>query len=469
MSKTNQEAQLPRPVQDEDQDVLQRLNEKAQLPKGAHHSNPRHFAIAGMPIWLYVIMAAVVLIAAVTGSLPGGMLPGFAVSMLLGGLLIWFGNLFPVVRDFGLPTILCTFIPALVIFYGFMPEAIITVVTDFVTTHGFLDFFVAAVIAGSILGAPRALLIKAGPRFAIPLLACILLAFTLTGVVGAATGYGFWTSVLTVAAPVMAGGLGLGAVPMSEMYAARTGQDSSAFMGDLMSAVVVANIFCILFAGILNGLGKRKQLFVGFSGNGELMRFKGKSKELVTPPKRTVASFLTLGKGLALTAVLFVLGELLGAYFEILHPYAWMIIAASALKIFGLLPKDLEEATTDWGEMITAVMVPALLVGVSISFIDINEVLASLGDPMFMVLVVFTVMVAGAVAGLVGWLLKFNFVEAAITPGLVMADTGGSGDVSVLSAAERMHLMPFAALSTRIGGAFVLFLTTLLVPFLPVG
>lgn len=469
MPRIDNEAQLPPQPEGQDEEVLAGLLQKAQLPKGAHHSNPRHASIAGMPIWLYAIMAVVVLAAAVAGKLPGGMLPGFAVSMLLGGLLIWFGNLFPVVRDFGLPTVLCTFIPAVLIFYGVMPESIAAVVTDFVTTHGFLDFFVAAVIAGSILGAPRALLIKAGPRFAIPLLACILLAFTLTGVLGSLTGYGFWTSVLTVAAPVMAGGLGLGAVPMSEMYSASTGQDSSVFMGDLMSAVVVANIFCILFAGVLNGLGKRKQLFIGFSGNGELMRVKGKRQELVTPPKRTVASFLTLGNGLALTAVLFVLGELLGAYFDVLHPYAWMIIAAAALKIFGLLPKDLEEATTDWGEMITAVMVPALLVGVSISFIDINEVLGSLGDPMFMVLVVFTVLVAGGVAGAVGWLLKFNFVEAAITPGLVMADTGGSGDVSVLSAAERMHLMPFAALSTRIGGAFVLFLTTLLVPFLPMG
>jgi Na+/citrate or Na+/malate symporter len=38
--------------------------------------------------------------------------------------------------------------------------------------------------------------------------------------------------------------------------------------------------------------------------------------------------------------------------------------------------------------------------------------------------------------------MKFYFIEAAITPGLVMADNGGSGDVSVLSAAGRMHLMP---------------------------
>lgn len=467
MSKLDQEATRPAGRSAKDSDVLNKPAVPGEPPRGVHYARAHLSRIAGMPVALYVVLAVVVVIAALTGTLPDGMLGGFAVSILLGGLLIWIGNLFPVVRDFGLPTILCTFVPAVLIFFGLMPEAMASVVTEFVTTHGFLDFFVAAVIAGAILGAPRALLLKAGPRFAVPLLGCILLAFTLTGLLGAATGYGFWTSVLTIAAPVMAGGLGLGAVPMSEMYAARTGQDSSAFMGDLMSAVVVANIFCILFAGILNGMGKRKQLFVGFSGNGELMRIKGNRKDLQTPPKRDSATFMVLGRGLAITAVLYVFGELLGAYLEFLHPYAWTIIAAAVIKIFGLLPKDLEEATTDWGEMITSIMVPALLVGVSISFIDINEVLASLGNPMFLVLIVATVMFAALSSGVIGWLLKFNFVEVTITPGLVMADTGGSGDVSVLSAAERMHLMPFAALTTRIGGAFVLFLTTLLVPFLP--
>jgi Na+/citrate or Na+/malate symporter len=44
--------------------------------------------------------------------------------------------------------------------------------------------------------------------------------------------------------------------------------------------------------------------------------------------------------------------------------------------------------------------------------------------------------------------------EDSTTTGLVMADTGGRGDVSVLSAAGRMHLMPFAALTNRIGGAW---------------
>nr|WP_279633596.1 2-hydroxycarboxylate transporter family protein [Arthrobacter crystallopoietes] len=90
-----------------------------------------------------------------------------------------------------------------------------------------------------------------------------------------------------------------------------------------MSAVVLANVVCILIAGIYNGLGKRlKQLFVGFNGHGELMRIKGTAGDLRTPKKRDASSFIALGKGLAIASVLFVLGELLGAHLEFLHPYA---------------------------------------------------------------------------------------------------------------------------------------------------
>lgn len=452
-----------------DTGMHRRVSLSSGTRRGTHYPGRQGLRITSTPAPIFIVFAAVVLVAALTGNLPDSMLSGFAVTVLLGGFLIWLGNLVPVVRDFGLPTILCTFVPAVLIFAGLMPENAVAVVQNFVDGYGFLDFFVMALIAGSILGMPRALLLKAGPRFAVPLVGCLMATFVLIGGLGAVTGFGFLEGVLFVAAPIMAGGLGLGAVPMSEMYAARTGGDAASFMGDLMSAVVMANIVCILIAGVYNGVGKRKkQLFVGFNGYGQLMRVQGKADEMALPAKKDLSSFISLGKGLLIAAVLFVAGNLVAAYLPVLHPYAWTILFAAAVKIFGLLPKDLEDGSSEWGDMIGAILVPALLVGVSMTYIDIQEVLASLSNPMFIVLTVCTVLVATLSSGFLGWLVKFHFVEAAITPGLVMADTGGSGDVSVLSAANRMHLMPFAALTNRLGGALVLFVTSLLVPLLSI-
>lgn len=63
-------------------------------------------------------------------------------------------------------------------------------------------------------------------------------------------------------------------------------------------------------------------------------------------------------------------------------------------------------------------------------------------------------------------MVGFYFVESALTAGLCMTNMGGTGDLAVLSAAKRIQLMPFARLSTSIGGAFVIFLCGLLASYM---
>src|SRR5699024_9428822 len=176
-------------------------------------------------------------------------------------------------------TLLCTFVPSILYFAGVIPENVQSAVSVFLTEQGFLDFFVSAIIVGALLGMPRALLVKAGPRFFFPLIVTIVGVFALIGGVSFLLGDGFFEGALFYAGPVMAGGLGLGAVPMAEMYAEQLGIDPSAFMGTLMSVVALANMMCVIFAGILRGVTKSgKQWFVGFNGQGELMRIQGNKK-----------------------------------------------------------------------------------------------------------------------------------------------------------------------------------------------
>ena len=80
-----------------------------------------------------------------------------------------------------------------------------------------------------------------------------------------------------------------------------------------------------------------------------------------------------------------------------------------------------------------------------------------------MALVLVTVIGAVIGTGIVGRWLGFYEIEAAITAGLCMANMGGTGDVAVLSAAERMELMPFAQISSRIGGTIIILIATVLV------
>ncbi|MEC9482252.1 MAG: 2-hydroxycarboxylate transporter family protein, partial [Halomonas sp.] len=105
------------------------------------------------------------------------------------------------------------------------------------------------------------------------------------------------------------------------------------------------------------------------------------------------------------------------------------------------------------------------LFGIGIAYTDLGQVIDAIS--LTYVLIVFAV-VAGAAfgAGLVGRLVGFYPIESAITAGLCMANMGGTGDVAVLSAARRMSLMPFAQISSRLGGALILLISSVVVPLI---
>ena len=104
-----------------------------------------------------------------------------------------------------------------------------------------------------------------------------------------------------------------------------------------------------------------------------------------------------------------------------------------------------------------------LLFGIGVAFTDFGQVIDAIS--LVYVLIVFAV-VAGAAfgAGLVGKLVGFYPIESAITAGLCMANMGGTGDVTVLSAARRVSLMPLAQVSSRLGGALILLVSSVVVP-----
>ena len=69
-----------------------------------------------------------------------------------------------------------------------------------------------------------------------------------------------------------------------------------------------------------------------------------------------------------------------------------------------------------------------------------------------LITIVSTVVTLMSVGAVVGRLLKMYPIEAAII-NACHSGQGGTGDVAILTAANRMQLMPFAQIATRIGGA----------------
>ena len=105
------------------------------------------------------------------------------------------------------------------------------------------------------------------------------------------------------------------------------------------------------------------------------------------------------------------------------------------------------------------------MVGVGITLIDFNEIIDALSPANLTIAVL---VVLGCVLGsaVFGWFVGFFPIESAITAGLCMANMGGAGDLAVLGAAKRMNLMSYAQISSRIGGAMVLLIGSLVFQFL---
>jgi len=435
-------------------------------PVGVNSKSKKKIAGIDAPIFFGIVV--IILIGIYMEILPHNMASGIIVAMVLGMLLMWVGDQIPVFNTFGGGPILCILIPALFIYLGILPESVGTLTDGFYNELGFSDFAVTGIIVGSILSMDRKMLLKIGLRFFIPLLGAVASAILVGGLVGQVIGFGFSETIFYVVGPIMGGGMAAGAVPMSEIFAKSSGESAGDILAKIAPAVMVGNMICIFAAGALNGLGKRSKK-QNFSGNGELLRVEKNGKKVELKGQDNSAfpfSINSLMVGMIVATTIFVVGKIVAELIPTFHSYVWIILAAAALKIFGVLPAHIEKGAEDWYDFITKAWVPVILVSISAGMVDFSSVIEIVTNPSYISLTVITVIVATLAAGFFGLLVGFYFVESAISAGIGMADMGGSGDVAVLSASERMNLMPFLQISSRIGGALMLVILSLIAPFL---
>ena len=412
----------------------------------------------GLP--LYLCIFALVFIAMLLGWLPGGMLGAFLVMMVFGGLFNLIGNNTPIVKTYlGGGAIVCIFASAILVYLGVIPEKVVTNVDSFMNTTGFLNFYIAALITGSILGMSRSLLLRAAVRFLPVALCAMAMGCLLVGLVGALLGYGFVDAIMYVAIPMMGGGMGAGVVPLSGMYAEALGVESGAIMSRMIPASTLGNVTAIVMAGILARVGESVP---SINGRGKLMR---KDQEDLSEGEAPAQDVKLMGMGLVTAMTFFLLGTYINKAVPAVHTYAWMIILVAAAKAAGVVPKRMEYAAQQWSQFVMTNWTQALLVGIGIAMIDLAAVIEAFSLS-YLLLVLVVVLGVALGAGLGGQLVGFYPIESAITAGLCTTNMGGTGDIAVLSAADRMVLLPFAQISTRICGAVVLVVASILVRIL---
>ena len=438
------------------------------------------FKLYGLPWYYFAIFSAIVLAAAfitktpavldASGKvvkpavmlLPKGMIGAFPLMIVLGTILNEIGDRCPIVNTYlGGGAIVIIFGVAALVYFKVLPQGTIKIVDNFMKGEGFLDFYIAALICGSILGMNRELLIKAAVRYLPAIIGGVVVALGLAGLVGAITGYGAKQAILYIAVPIMGGGMGAGAVPLSKIFGMQLNQDPAQIINIMIPAVALGNAMAIVAGGLLSKLGKAVP---SLTGNGQMLIAKD-GEQIVEDPEflaaRDKLDLKAMGAGLFMATSFFAWGCIVQMFVPKIHSYAWMILSVALVKAIGVLPQKYEICCYQWFQFVMKNLTGVLLVGIGVSYTNLGQIISAF-SAQYLLLVGVTVLGAIIGSGIVGRLVGFYFVEGSITAGLCMANMGGTGDVAVLSAANRMELMPFAQISSRIGGAFIMILASIL-------
>ncbi len=409
-----------------------------------------------LPVPVFLCAALIVVLAGYTGRLTEDLIGGLAVMMVAGVVLDWAGRNVPLLRNIGGPAIFCLFVPAALVGYGLFQPQMLAAVTAAIKTDNLLYLYIASLVVGSILGIDHRVLGAGFLRMLAPFLTGTLMAVVVGLAVGWLMGFDPKHTFFYILTPILGGGIGEGILPLSIAYAETVGKSQADLIAMMIPAALIGNVVAILSAGTLGWFGERHPRF---SGKGRLVRLGGET-DLAPEPEDQAYDLKLMGAGLLIICTMFTLGALVAPITGISGP-VMMIIITAALKLTRLMPERMELGAYQMYRFVAVNLTPAILVGLGTLFISWNQLVASL-SPGYFVVCAATVLALVSTAFLTGQLMRMYPVETAIVT-VCHSGLGGTGDVAILSAANRMNLMPFSQMVTRLGGAGMVVLASLLI------
>ena len=400
---------------------------------------PVIFALAAGFVWL--------------GKLPADLTTMIPVIALGAYICAEIGRRIPVLRNIGGPAIFATFLPSYLVYAHILPAPVIKAVTDFTKQTNFLYLFICCIIVGSILSMQRDVLIKGFLKIFVPLGVGSICAGVVGTGVGWALGLGARHTLFFIVIPIMGGGIGEGALPLSLGYAAILGQKQGDIFAEILPAVMLGSLTAILAAGALNHIGKR---LPHLTGEGQLQPIEhgdalGEAMiaEEERPSGKPIDAKTVAAAGL--TAItLYLVGMMVQDLTGFPAPVL-MLFAAVALKLMRGISAQLREGAGVVYRFFSQCVTYPLLFAIGVALTPWDKLIAVL-QPAILITIVATVFTIMGVGFVVGRWVRLYPIEAAIV-NACHSGQGGTGDVAILTAANRMELMPFAQIATRIGGA----------------
>ncbi|MCJ2127319.1 2-hydroxycarboxylate transporter family protein, partial [Methylobacterium sp. E-045] len=399
------------------------------------------FKIGIIPAPVYVILVALLAVLTSEGEIKPDAPTMIAVLALGGFTCAEIGKRLPVLKTIGAGAIFATFIPSALVYYLLIPPPLVKAITDFTKFTNFLYLYIATIIVGSILGMDREVLIKGFLKIFVPLAAGSVAAACVGTLVGTLLGLGAYNTFFFLVVPIMAGGVGEGAIPLSIGYAAILGQSQGDVFAQVLPPVMLGSLTAIILAGTLNAVGKRKP---HLTGEGRLQ--PDRDNDVTAAKVEDIPVDAATVGAAGLTAVtLYLLGVMMHHLTGLPAPVAMLFLAVLA-KLASAVSPRLQAGGFVAYKFVQISMTYPLLFAIGVSMTPWDKLVAAftLANLITIVSTVVTMMATGF---FVGRRLGMYPIETAIV-NACHSGQGGTGDVAILTAANRMALMPFAQIAT---------------------
>ena len=419
-----------------------------------------NYEIYGIKLPYFLVLSSIVLVCLFTKTLGDDLLSTSAYLTVFGIITFYIGERIPIWNKWlgGGPMFTIMFTSWLV-YMNIIPKEYVDSAKAFYRTTNWQDFYICLLIAGAILLIERKFLIKSFVRYIPTILSAIIGATILGSLIGLAFGIKFDELFTFYVLPIMGGGNNTGAVPLSKMYESVTGISQETYYSRALIILTVATSLCVIFAAILDGIGKK---FTSLTGDGNRImpgeNITNSESSAVIEYKLDINnignSLMWIGSiyGVSLLFNKLILPSIAGVE---IHEYVYFIIFLTLCNVFNIIPEKNKIDIKNFTKTVTGVMKYVTFACMGIVMTDFSEFLLALN---LKNLIICSIIVIGACMGaaISGKIVGFYPIDSALTAGLCMADRGGGGDLTVLGAANRMSLMTYAAISSRIGGAIIL-------------
>lgn len=426
----------------------------------------KELKLGGLPWWLAIVAIVLCAIPMYWGiqssSMAGTLCSCFALAVVFNE----FGERLPIWNNYiGGGLLMAFFGVAILKYFGMIPEEAITNINSFVSEDAnFLEFFIVILIVGSVLALDRDILLRSFGGY-IPAILGGLVAASILGVVtGLIFGVSPADSIIKYVLPIMGGGNGAGAVPLSNIYETVTGDAAANYYGFAIIILTIANIFSIIGSALLNTVGQK---YPALTGDKKTLLRKGGS--ITRDDAKIKTTTEDMMGALLLAFACFAVGRIMNKKLlptiagAAIHQYAYLIIFVVILAATGMIPANVRAGAKRLQSFMSGGMGIIIMVGMGADF-DIAELFSAMtpGNVLMAMMIVIGAIIG---AGGVGYLVGFYPVDSALTAGLCMANRGGNGDLACLGAADRMDLIAYAQLSSRLGGGIVLIIASFIFSF----